>query len=93
MRLIDADELIRKIRHDDKNGIYWEIYHAPTIEAEPAEVVTCKECKNRYTQWCGFYYKYEGKDGIEDYEWTYDDGYCSFGEWKIPEEIDEVVGK
>lgn len=34
MRLIDADELIRKIRHDDKDGIYWEIYHAPTIEAE-----------------------------------------------------------
>ena len=35
MRLIDADELIRKIRHDDKDGIYWEIYHAPTIETEP----------------------------------------------------------
>ena len=35
MRLIDAHELIRKIRHEDKDGIYWEIYHAPTIEAEP----------------------------------------------------------
>lgn len=79
MRLIDADALIESIK-----GL-----RIRDIQNMPTEVVFCKECRNRHTQRCGFYYKYEGKDGIEDYEWTYDDGFCSFGEWKIPEEIDE----
>lgn len=109
MRLIDADALIEDIKHglwdwETVNGYVFS--DSLSIEARtvlkqtirdiqnmPTEVVTCKECKHRHTQWCGFYYKYEGKDGMEDYEWTYDDGYCSFGEWKIPEEIDEVVEK
>ena len=85
MRLIDADALIESIKH----GLWdWETVNGITattvlkqtirdIQNMPTEVVFCKECKNRHTQGCGFYYKYEGKDGTEDYEWTNDDGYCS----------------
>ena len=32
MRLIDADALLEKTKHDDLDGVLWEIYHAPTVE-------------------------------------------------------------
>lgn len=72
MRLIDADALIQRIKYDNKDEIWWEIYHSPTIEAEL--VVKCKDCIHSY--------------GTRTYcrldHWVNQDGtsFCSYGEKK-----------
>ena len=40
-RLIDADALMEKTKHDNLDGVLWEIYHAPTIPAP--RWVRCEE--------------------------------------------------
>ena len=80
MRLIDADEILKKCN----GGNCWyiprdAIEDAPTIDAEP--VVHCKECKQYHIAWGGrgFCMGDKSISGIVN-----DNDYCSYGERREP---------
>ena len=52
--------------------------------ADVAEVVRCRECRNRYTTNCAMYYECSECGG--QWEWTTDDGFCSCGQRKDEQE-------
>ena len=82
MRLIDADELKKKILLYGKPYIFplseKIIDNAPTIEAEP--IVRCKDCKWHKGNECTYEYYYDEYDSTGNLIPMYDDDFCSFGE-------------
>lgn len=83
-RLIDADALIQNHGNDVTN---WDnpyavkissIEHAPTVDA--VEVVRCRDCKHRGTDYCIFHIKGEPAD--EELLGKLDNDFCSYGERK-----------
>ena len=75
MRLIDADDLLKKKREMELYFAVpeWEIEKAPTIDAVP--VVRCKDCKFfQYGDYCC-------GDKME-HSHAREDDFCSYGERK-----------
>lgn len=87
-RLIDANSLLRhkrKMSGADFGGEFWDeavlisdIKNAPTVDA--VEVVRCRECKHRGTDYCIFHIKGEPAD--EELLRKLDNDFCSYGERK-----------
>ena len=85
-RLIDADELIDFIdaghlRHPgelcySETDVVNLLLHAPTVDA--VEVVRCRDCKHRGTDYCIFHIKGEPAD--EELLGKLDNDFCSYGE-------------
>lgn len=87
MRLIDADRAMEIVR--DQGIAHPNAYHltnyatlilreAPTVDA--VEVVRCRECKYRGTDYCIFHIKGELAD--EELLRKLDNDFCSYGERK-----------
>ena len=87
MRLIDADRALEIVR--DQGIAHPNAYHltnyatlilreAPTVDA--VEVVRCRECKHRGTDYCIFHIKGEPAD--EELLRKLDNDFCSYGERK-----------
>lgn len=53
---------------------------ARTPTADVAEVVRCKDCKNRNTPDCAMWYRCMDCDG--QWSWETDNDFCSYGERK-----------
>ena len=87
-RLIDANALLRhkrKMSGADFGGEFWDeavlasdIKNAPTVDA--VEVVRCRDCKHRGTDYCIFHIKGEPAD--EELLRKLDNDFCSYGERK-----------
>ena len=87
-RLIDANSLLRhkrKMSGADFGGEYWDeavltsdIKNATTVDA--VEVVRCRECKHRGTDYCIF--KIKGEPADEELLRKLDNDFCSYGERK-----------
>ena len=87
-RLIDANSLLRhkrKMSGADFGGEFWDeavlisdIKNAPTVDA--VEVVRCRECKHRGTDYCIFHIKGEPAD--EELLRKLDNDFCSYGKRK-----------
>ena len=87
MRLIDADRALEIVR--DQSIAHPNAYHltnyatlilreAPTVDA--VEVVRCRDCKHRGTDYCIFHIKGEPAD--EELLRKLDNDFCSYGERK-----------
>lgn len=74
MRLIDADELMRKYHVSPVWDSWLEINNAPTVDAVP--VVRCKDCKYAYFISRNLMYEC-GR--LED-RLMFSDDFCSYGE-------------
>ena len=84
-RLIDADALWRKFEKEpwydnaDRDEIALPLVDdAPTVDA--VEVVRCRDCKHRGTDYCIFHIKGEPAD--EELLIKFDNDFCSYGERK-----------
>ena len=87
-RLIDANALLRhkrKMSGADFGGEFWDeavlasdIKNAHTVDA--VEVVRCRDCKHRGTDYCIFHIKGEPAD--EELLRKLDNDFCSYGERK-----------
>ena len=86
-RLIDADRALEIVRDQGiahPNAYYLTNYatlilrEAPTVDA--VEVVRCKDCKHRGTDYCIFHIKGEPAD--EELLRKLDNDFCSYGERK-----------
>ena len=87
-RLIDANSLLRhkrKMSGADFGGEFWDeavlisdIKNAPTVDA--VEVVRCRDCKHRGTDYCIFHIKGEPAD--EELLRKLDNDFCSYGKRK-----------
>ena len=79
-RLIDANALIKEANADGAYGYVdaKQIADAPTVDA--VEVVRCKDCKHRGTDYCIFHIKGEPAD--EELLRKLDNDFCSDGERK-----------
>ena len=79
-RLIDANALIKEANEDGAYGYVdaFQIANAPTVDA--VEVVRCKDCKHRGTDYCIFHIKGEPAD--EELLRKLDNDFCSYGERK-----------
>ena len=87
-RLIDANSLLRhkrKMSGADLGGEFWDeavlisdIKNAPTVDA--VEVVRCRNCKHRGTDYCIFHIKGEPAD--EELLRKVDNDFCSYGKRK-----------
>ena len=85
-RLIDANALLRhkrKMSGADFGGEFWDeavlasdIKNAHTVDA--VEVVRCRDCKHRGTDYCIFHIKGEPAD--EELLRKLDNDFCSYGE-------------
>ena len=84
MRLIDADRALEIVR--DQGIAHPNAYHltnyatlilreAPTVDA--VEVVRCRDCKHRGTDYCIFHIKGEPAD--EELLRKLDNDFCSYG--------------
>ena len=49
---------------------------------EMVQVVRCRECRHRHTRDCAMYYECSQCGG--QWDWTTEDGFCSYGERKDP---------
>lgn len=80
MELIDRQALIEhlKIHCDGCGEALHCAYEAPTVDA--VEVVRCRDCKHRGTDYCIFHIKGEPAD--EDLLLKLDNDFCSYGERK-----------
>ena len=87
MRLIDADRAMEIVRNQGiahPNAYHLTNYatlilrEAPTVDA--VEVVRCRECKYRGTDYCIFHIKGEPAD--EELLRKLDNDFCSYGERK-----------
>ena len=86
--LIDANSLLRhkrKMSGADFGGEFWDeavlisdIKNAPTVDA--VEVVRCRDCKHRGTDYCIFHIKGEPAD--EELLKKLDNDFCSYGKRK-----------
>lgn len=81
-RMIDANALKVKAFPDPDSGegiaYVQDIDEAPTVDA--AEVVRCRDCKHRGTDYCIFHIKGEPAD--EELLGKLDNDFCSYGERK-----------
>ena len=87
-RLIDANALLRhkrKMSGADFGGEFWDeavlasdIKNAHTVDA--VEVVRCRDCKHRGTDYCIFHIKGEPAD--EELLRKLDNDFCSYGKRK-----------
>lgn len=93
MRLIDADKIYNAVerRYQVSSGIEHRcerdllelICLSETVDATPVdaiEVVRCKDCKHRGTDYCPMHYK--GVHANEDFLKKVDNDFCSYGERK-----------
>lgn len=86
-RLIDADAFLKDILTSgigktiieySESDIAYMIRKRPTVDA--VEVVRCKDCKHRGTDYCIFHIKGEPAD--EELLGKLDNDFCSYGERK-----------
>lgn len=69
----DCDELVAR---KCKNAV------SALPAADVVEVVRCRECRHRHTRDCAMYYECSQCGG--QWDWTTEDGFCSYGERKDP---------
>ena len=81
-RLIDAKFAQHianvKLSPDTSRTVQWVLSHTPTVDA--VEVVRCRDCKHRGTDYCIFHIKGEPAD--EELLRKLDNDFCSYGERK-----------
>ena len=79
-RLIDAKFAQHianvELSPDASGTVKWVLSHTPTVDA--VEVVRCRDCKHRGTDYCIFHIKGEPAD--EELLRKLDNDFCSYGE-------------